>query len=200
PRYLNEIVKNDPSFFAQLVKWLFKRRDGVTENRDTESEELRKQRAEAALELLRSISVLPGSTGATIDQDRLDIWIDQARTLLGEAGRREIGDKQIGEYLARCTEGTDGIWPHEAVRKVIERVRSTDLESGVAISKFNSRGVVSRSPYEGGRQERELSARYKGNAQKLEFTYPRTAGILRELADDYERLAQDQDRSTELRE
>lgn len=73
PRYLNEIVINDPSFFVQLVKWLFKRRDGVTENRDTEPEELRKQRAETALELLRTISVLPGTTGAAIDQEKLSI-------------------------------------------------------------------------------------------------------------------------------
>lgn len=200
PRYLNEIVINDPSFFVQLVKWLFKRRDGVTENKDTEPEELRKQRAETALELLRTISVLPGTTGAAIDQEKLSIWVDQARELLSEAGRREIGDNQIGEYLARCTEGTDGIWPHEAVRNVIETVRSTDFERGVAISRFNSRGIVSRAPYEGGRQERELSDRYRENAQKLELTYPRTAGILRELANDYDRLAQGEDRRAELQE
>ena len=200
PRYLNEIVANDPSFFVQLVKWVFRRRDGISENAETESKETAKQRANVALELLRTISVLPGSTEAVIEPDKLNRWVDQARELLGEAGRREIGDMQIGEYLARCIEGTDGIWPHEAVRNVIERVRSTDLEKGVAISRFNSRGVTSRSPYEGGRQERELAARYRENAQKLELTYPRTAGILRDLANDYDRFAGVEDREVELGE
>jgi len=200
PRYLNEIVANDPSFFVRLVKWGFRRKDGVTENRETESEEIRKQRAEAARNLLRTISVLPGSTGAAIDSDKLNIWVDQVRELLGEIGRQEIGDIQIGEYLARCAEGTDGIWPHGAVRNVIKRVRSIDLEKGVAISRFNSRGVTSRSPYEGGRQERELAIRYRENAQKLELTYPRTAGILRGLANDYDRFAQVEDREVELGE
>ena len=88
---------------------MFRRRDGISENAETESKETAKQRANVALELLRTISVLPGSTEAVIDPDKLNRWVDQARELLGEAGRREIGDMQIGEYLARCTEGTDGI-------------------------------------------------------------------------------------------
>lgn len=200
PRYLNDMVASDPNFFVQLVKWLFKRSDGVIEDKDTESEELRNQRAESAQALLRLISSLPGSTGATIEQDKLNIWVDQARELLGEADRGEIGDNLIGKYLARCAKGTDDIWPHEAVRNVIERVRSADLERGVSTSRFNSRGVTSRSPYEGGIQERKLAASYREDAQKLEFTHPRTSGILRELAEEYDRIAHDHDRRVELRD
>ncbi len=200
PRYLNEMVANDPSFFVQLVKWVSRRRDGVIENREAESEEIRKQRTEATFNLLRTISVLPGSKGAAIDLEKLNKWVDQARDMLSQVGRREIGDIQIGEYLARCLEASDGIWPHEAVRNAIERIRSTDLEKGVAISRFNSRGATSRSLDEGGRQERELASFYRDNAQKIELAYPRTACILRDIANDYAGFAQLEDREVELGE
>jgi hypothetical protein len=198
PRYLNEMVANDPSFFVQLVKWGFKRRDGVTENGEAGSEEIRKQRAEATYNLLRTISISPENTGNTIDSEKLNKWVDQSRDLLSQVGRQVVGDVQIGEYLARCPDGTDGVWPHEAVRNVIERVRSTDLERGVAISRFNSRGATWRSHDEGGGKERELESLYRNNAQKLELTYPRTAGILRDIANDYAGFAQMEDRAVDL--
>lgn len=198
PRYLNGIMINDPSFFVQLLKWQYKRRDGVVENRDSASDELKKQRATASFELFRSISILPGDTGAVIDQEKLDNWVDQARKLSSEAGRGGIGDHQIGNYLGHCSGGADGIWPHEAVRNVIERVKSSEMERGLAISRFNSRGIVSRGIYDGGRQEKELAARYRDNAHNLELSFPRTASILRELADDYDRHAHYEDREVDL--
>ncbi len=200
PRYLNEMVANDPSFFVQLVKWILRPRDGVTENRETESKEIWKQRAEAAFNLLRTVSVLPGSTGPEIDLGKLNKWVDQARDQLSQVGRREVGDVQIGEYLARCKEGIDGIWPHEAVRAVIERARSAELDRGILISRLNSRGMTSRLPFDGGRQEGALAAKYEDDAHKLELTYTRTASILRNLADDYEREAEREDREVDLRE
>lgn len=119
---------------------------------------------------------------------------------MSQVGRQVVGDVQIGEYLARCPDGIDGIWPHEAVRNVIERIRSTDLERGVALSRFNSRGVTCRSHDEGGRKERELESLYRDNAQKLELAYPRTACILRNIANDYAGFAQMEDREVELGE
>jgi hypothetical protein len=156
--------------------------------------------AESARELLNTLSALPGSNGDVIDPQKLNKWVDRARELLETVGRPNVGDHQIGQYMARCPEGTDGIWPHEAVRNVVERIKSNDLEAGIAISKVNSRGLTWRSPYDGGKLERDLETKFANDAKQLALTYPRTAGILRNLANDFRWQAQHNDKEVELRE
>lgn len=199
PRYLSEKVANDPSFFVQLVVWVFRRDEGEDAEENL-AEEAVKQRTETAWELLDTISVLPGCDGESINSNELNEWVDQARKMLSEAGRLKIGDDRIGSYLSRCDEGSDGIWPHEAVRSVIERVRSVELDQAIHIGRINSRGTTTRSPFAGGEQERELAATYEENAQKIELIHPRTADILRSLARSYERDAAREDQKVELRE
>jgi hypothetical protein len=197
PHYLFERIAKEPSFFVQLVAWKYRRQVGKDPKEDL-SEELKRQRAETAWELLDTVSVLPGSEGASINTDELNAWVDLSRKMLDEIGRLKIGDDQIGTYLSRCPEGSDGIWPHEAVRNVIERVRSAELDSGIQIGRFNSRGITSRAPFEGGQQERKLTEIYEENAKKIEFIQPRTACILRDLARSYGRDAKRIDDDVEL--
>ena len=102
--------------------------------------------------------------------------------------------------LAYAPAGTDAIWPHPAVREVIDRLASANLESGIASGVYNSRGVVTKSPYEGGAQERAIAARYRGYADALAITNPQTAGLLRRIAEDYERDAQREDDRAEQRD
>lgn len=199
PRYLSYKVSKDPSFFVQLVVWAFSRDEGEDPEEDL-TEDAVKQRAKTAMELLDTISVLPGSDGATINLDELNDWVNRARQMLHKVGRLKIGDDRIGCYLSRCAEGSDGIWPHEAVRSVIERVRSVELDTAIRVERLNSRGVTSRSPFAGGEQEKILAASYTKNAQKMELIYPRTAEILRSLAKSYENLALHEDWEVELRE
>ena len=199
PVYLSQKVAKDPSFFAQLVVWIFRRDEGVDPEEDL-AEEAVKQRAETARELLDTVSILPGSDGTSINSDELNKWVDQARTILRESGRLKIGDDRIGSYLSRCPVGSDGIWPHEAVRSVIERVRSIELDEAIHVGRINSRGVTSRSPFAGGEQERKLALSYEENAQQIELISPRTADILRGLTRSYERAALREDREVELRE
>jgi len=198
PRYLFQKVSSDPSFFVQLITWVFRRDEGADLKEDV-SEEIAKQRAEIAWELLETVSVLPGSDGGAIDSDRLNMWVGQAREMLKRAGRLRVGDNEIGSYLSRCAEGSDGIWPHEAVRSVIEAVRSVEMDEGIHVGRMNSRGTTSRSPFDGGEQERLLAAKYTTDAQKIELSYPRTADILRGLARSYERDASREDQEVELR-
>jgi len=60
--------------------------------------------------------------------------------------------------------------------------------------------MTSRNPYDGGAQERVLAATYFQDAKRIELKYPRTAGILREIAHQYELDAEREDRESELRE
>ena len=90
--------------------------------------------------------------------------------------------------------GKDGIWPHEAVRDIIERFESLDVERGLEIGKFNQRGVTMRSINEGGEQKRKIALEYEQQAEKLKFEFPRTAGMLFRIGDSYRNQAIFEDR------
>ena len=200
PRYLLKSVSEDPSFFAQLVIWGYRRNDGREDSDEKMTKEQIQQRAEIAWELLRTLSIIPGSEGADIDSNRLHEWVAQVRTILKNAGRGGIGDDRIGDYLSRCPVGSDGIWPHEAIRSVIERVRSEEIEEAVSCGKRNLRGVTTKNPYAGGEQERALAQKYSDDAEAIQLISPRTASVLRSIAKSYEWDAENEDRRVELRD
>jgi hypothetical protein len=197
PRYLFEKIAKEPSFFVQLVAWVYRREDGKAAEENL-SEELKKRRAEKAWKLLDTVSILPGSDGSSINSENLNAWVDQARKKFDEIKCLNIGDELIGKYLSHCPPGNDRIWPHEAVRFVIENARSVELDRGIYIGELNSRGITTRSPYDGGEQERKLTENYEKKAKKIELIYPRTAVILRDLARSYKRDAKRMDDDVEL--
>jgi hypothetical protein len=144
--------------------------------------------------------VLPGQQGSDIDQATLNQWISVARSALKDYGRVEIGDDCIGKYLSTCPVGKDGIWPHECVRAVIERVKSKQIDEAINVGRRNARGVTTRHPYSGGEQERVLAKKYYADADSIQLISPRTAAILRAIGHSYDWDAEREDREVELRE
>ncbi len=59
--------------------------------------------------------------------------------------RLEIADILIEEILAKePTDPSDQVWPHIAVREVVENIDSDDLRRGISIGRHNMLGVVWR--------------------------------------------------------
>ena len=108
-----------------------------------------------------------------------------------------VGDEQIGELLAASPVGADGLWPAEAVRDLLETTGSVRLEAGVQIGRRNLRGIVSKSVYEGGEQERHLQREYEEFARAMGGRWRRTSRVLRAIADSYGREAQREDEEAE---
>jgi len=94
----------------------------------------------------------------------------------------------------------DGAWPHPAVRDVIENAESTELERAFELGVYNGRGVVTRAWNEGGAQETALADRYQSFARTIADRSPRTATLLRRIADGYRAEARRRDEEAELRE
>jgi hypothetical protein len=136
----------------------------------------------------------------TIDAHALRGWVRRARELTAARGRGPIAEERIGQALSGSPVGGEGAWPHEAVRDVIESVASPDLESGFQVGLYNSRGCTRRSPYDGGEQERQLVERYNGYAASVGDRWPRTAALLRRIAEGYRADARREDLRAELRE
>jgi hypothetical protein len=187
PRALHQALASTPSFFVDIVSLVFSGdRDGDKQEKDAITDDDR-ERARRGYALLQSWRRLPGQRDddGTVAPTELMTWVITARQNLADAHRLAIGDELIGQMLSGSPLDPDGGWPAVAVRDVIEDVKSLALDRGIAIGVYNSRGVVTRPIGGGGAEERGLAERYEGYAAIVADTWPRTAALLRNMADSY---------------
>ena len=195
PKLLHRELLRSPLFFAEIVSLIY-RAEGE-EPGDVSEEQ--KNKARLGHDLLDSWRTPPGSKEDDyVDAQELREWVDHARRLVAEGGRGAIGDEVIGRVLSGSPSGQDGAWPVEAIRDIIENIASTDLEHGFEIGTCNSRGVVTKNPAEGGEQERQLTKRYEKHAEAVRDRWPRTAAMLRRIAETYRAEARREDDRSEL--
>lgn len=180
----------------------FKRRNGKDDTSDGLTQE---QKETAVRNSLKILNVLPnfkgnrkGYSSGSFNYKKLKDWVKKVREMLNEAGLKERGDECLGQYLSTCTIGTDGVWPHESIRDIVEDIQSEEFDHGLLLGIINSRGFTTRSPFEGGVQERKLASKYKADADKIKNIYPRTASVLRNIAKSYESNADREDKMTLL--
>ncbi len=193
-------IQENPEFFARLVAWCFRRKDGGSDPADVVVPEDRaRSLAEQSYRLLNSLRRLPGYDDAgQLRAERLLQWVVSVRRRCAELGRSDVCDHCIGELLAHAPVGDDDVWPCEPVREVMEEVRSKALTQGAHMGVYNSRGVQWRG--EGGDQERALAAKYRRWALALRFSHPFVAAnLLDDLAETYEREAGMEDMEADIR-
>jgi transcriptional regulator with XRE-family HTH domain len=193
---LHRFMSTRPNFFVEVLSAVFRAssKEAATDHTPTEQE---KAVASQAWRLLESWAQIPGESKGQIETKVLAEWVGEAHRLAVEAERGSIGDEYIGKLLSHSPEGLDGVWPHPAIREIIETMRNSKIEQGVIIGVHNRRGVTSRGMLDGGQQERALAQRYNGWAEALNFDSPRTSGMLREIARSYETHARDFDETAE---
>jgi hypothetical protein len=202
PLAIHRVLQRDPSFFAQLVAFLYKRDDGTVDPmRAGLTDEQKEAMRGNARTVLDSWHLLPGlRDDGSIDGKELTDWVEAARKQCAETNHVTGGDLQIAEILARSPSDPDGAWPHTAIREVIERLQNQVIERHVPTAVYNKRGVTTRGVFDGGDQERALAKRYEDMAKQVSPKWPRTGGILNELARSYYRDAAREDTMTDLRD
>jgi hypothetical protein len=142
--------------------------------------------ASNAYRLLREWRIVPGTNDeGIVDAAALQDWLSEARRRLRDTDRADIGELQIGEVLAHAPVDRDGTFPTLAVRDVLERAPNDRLGRGFAVGLYNKRGLTRRGMTEGGQQEYHLAKQYDDWAGRIETTHPRTAAILRSVAEGY---------------
>jgi hypothetical protein len=197
PEVLHRELARNPEFFVELVTMIY-RAEGEEPGEGTEQD---RRRAEVAHDLLQNWRTFPGfSADGESDAERLREWVTEARRLLAERGRKAVGDICIGHLLSSPVHGTDGGWPHEAVRDIVEACGSDDLEQGIHTGVYNSRGVVTKDPLQGGDSERGIAGRYEDYASMVSSRWPRTAALLRSIGGTYRHDAKREDLDAEARE
>lgn len=191
---LYRALGKDPSDFVSMITALF-RSDDEPKRSPTAQE---KTFARLSYSVLHNWHTLPGlAEDGTIDGPHLTDWVRGARLAFSDGKRTAIGDEQIGQVLASSPVGTDGVWPAEPVREIIENIGNARLDTGLHIGRTNKRGVTTRGVFDGGDQERELEKNYREMAAKISAQWPRTARVLRGIADSYQHEARRNDSEAE---
>lgn len=186
---LFETMAENPELFVSLICTVFSPASG---ERREPSGALRQQ-AQAAFRALEAFREVPGRTGNDVDATVLRVWVKEALRLTAEADRTKIGAQYVGKVVAHApNDPADQAWPHRAVREVIEEIASDELERGIQIERFNMRGVYSKDPYDGGGAERALAVQARQWAD-ASTAWPRTAGMLVRIAEDWEHHAERED-------
>ena len=196
---LHREISRDPALFADLVAHVYRRDDGQTD--DAVNEQAAWVAGSILVPIMMGQGIVPGRTvDGVVDYEALTAWVNATRRLCAERGRGGIGDDLIGQLLSRAPVGADGIWPCEPVRELLEQVASPDMGNGFTVGTHNRRGVTSRGVFDGGGQERTLVEEYRRQADEIAARWPTTAGLLRRIAESYEREAQWHDRDAEERD
>lgn len=191
---LEGLIAQSPQLFVQVVALACKRSDNGADPPEwlLEDPERQAEAARAAHHLLNQLKTIPGTLeNGTIDAAALAAWLAEARRLCLQYARADRGDHWLGKLLAKAPEGEDGIWPCEAVCEALEEVASPEISQGFYMGVRNPRGF--HLHVEGGEEERELAAKYRGWAERLRFYYPYVAEVLECIAESYEREARRED-------
>jgi len=175
---------SDSKLFVQLLCLLYRPRN---RNKTEEVSEGGESAAHNAWTILHNCKVQPGTDeNGEVETAAFISFVDEAQRLSAEADRLEVCNITLGEILARGPVGADDIFPFEPSRDVLDRIELEDMRRGFRTGCCNKRGITSRSPFDGGGQERELADYYRSQAIALHNTYPYLAGALEGLAKSYE--------------
>lgn len=204
---LHHFMAKDPAFFVEIVSTVYRPHgDDLDSDEDEQAPEeapeeddaLRERRATNAYRLLSSWRQVPGlQPNGRIESAQLREWVDQVSRLLRQARRLPAGQDHFGKVLVSAPADANGAWPPEVVRDLLEDLQNEVIEDGFYVEVLNRRGVTSRSPEDGGGQELELVTRYRDDAKRFADRWPRTASILRKLANSYENEARRNEESAE---
>jgi hypothetical protein len=199
PKVLLRALSVQPSLFIEMLSAVFKASEesSIVDPEPADPEHARAV-ATQAYRLLGLWNRNPGTCDdGTIDGEALEAWIKEARTLAKEAGREDIADNRIGNMLSASPMGSDGNWPAEPVREVIDLFRSKPMIEGFQLGKYNRRGVTTRMPRDGGELERQEATKFRTWAKAIVYDHPHTAKVLDALADEYDREARQHDEGAE---
>jgi hypothetical protein len=200
PRAFFQVLGEDPEHFVRLIENVFRASNDAQPIEGAPVDPRKANAARISFSILRLWRTPPGlgSRDQTIDAAKLTSWVRRVRDLLYERDRVDVGDECIGQLLSGSPFGSDGIWPDESIRDLLEETHSQHILDGLAIGEFNARGTTVRGPADGGNQERSLSAQFDEWALRVSPKWPSTGRLLRELARTYEKWGAREDSMSEL--
>ena len=179
----------EPDYFAECIIAMV---DAVCEEREDFEVQLHFN------EIICWWQIIPGlQEDGTVDSSFLMGWVEAVQKKLVGYVSAEKSELYLGYVLASSPDGADGMWPAEAVRSVIEHMKSSVLERGISTRCYNRDSRGTRRDYIGGVPEWCLVNKYREFSRCMTLRWPRTAALLSRLAEDYEIEARQEDTKVE---
>lgn len=190
-------LMTEPHLFTELICSLYKPEHGEREEPVTDAG---RATAKIAWRIFYACRLQPGTRDdSTIDPDAFTVFIDAAIDLCRQKDRLTMCEQTLGQILAYAPADEDGTWPFLPARDVLDRQEFEEMRNGFIVGTHNSRGVTSRSPCEGGDQERDLSAHYRSQAERTQYAHPNMSATLERIAKSYESQGNREDLEASLR-
>lgn len=205
PVALHGYISDEPMMFVDIISKVY-RPEGASDEKDGDStgldvnESISSDSSQAtnAQKLISTWRKIPGHLeDGKFDESQLRSWVESVRVKLLKLNRLVVGDIHIGQVFAYAPSDSDESWPCVPIRDLIEELQNTNIERGFRAQIINNRGVTSRGLYDGGDQERNLATQFRERSVKVADQWPRTAAVLRSIADGYERDARGNDGDSE---
>lgn len=179
----------EPDYFAECIIAMV---DAVCEEREDFEVQLHFN------EIICWWQIIPGlQEDGTVDSSFLMGWVEAVQKKLVGYVSAEKSELYLGYVLASSPDGADGMWPAEAVRSVIEHMKSSVLERGISTRCYNRDSRGTRRDYIGGVPEWCLVNKYREFSRCMTLRWPRTAALLSRLAEDYEIEVRQEDTKAE---
>lgn len=200
PMKIHMAINSNPSLFSQLISFIYKPKNNKNiNNEENINKDLLENRANISRKVLDSFDLIPGiDDNGIIDENQLIKWIKEARQNCKDIDRETPCDIEIGFILAGSSYGKDGVWPDVPIRNFIENHSNKVILDHIKNKVYNNRGGTSRSMDDGGKQERDISKKYRRMGETLRLKWPKTSSVLLSIAEHYDNEAQYNDIESEL--
>lgn len=188
PKFLESQLANDPEFFCEMIRLVFRSKKDQYDAEDLSDE--RKRIASSAYRLLNKWRIPPGTRDdGTYHGDDLIVWLKAVRKKCLETGHLDMAMTAVGSVLVHVAADPDGFWINRSAATALNSKDAGDMRDGFRTALYNSRGVHTVDPT--GNAERELEEKNRVQAEVTEAAgYHRLATTLRELADSYKHEAE----------
>ncbi|MEJ7739860.1 MAG: hypothetical protein WKF97_20730 [Chitinophagaceae bacterium] len=161
PATLFNKLSKDPQFFIDMVLLVNKPYEGTSDELNEEKKDERYKKVDSAKRLLESLRMIPGvDRDGTINEEVLNHWVTTVRAQAIEINCLDGVDSQIGVLMAWYPRNNT-YWPAKEICEVIDHCESAVMMSDFRTEIYNSRSVHVKGAYEGGGQERSLSAYFE---------------------------------------
>lgn len=190
PHLMAEIL-SEPASFMELIYLVFRPHSAEPE---PIPENLHAS-AETAGSLLHNGRGVPGrGSNGNINIELFFKWINRVREVAKDKDREAVTDLTVGTWLSDWPLNKNlECWPDPVIAELLDKDDCNDIRRGFRTGVYNSRGVTSRMPYDGGKQEREVAEEFRHFSTHWKDSKTNVAAMIESLAESYEQEARRHD-------
>lgn len=185
PKALFKYLGRDPELFCEMIKFLYKKDDGTTEDfKNITSEQLEGIRS-MSYSVLHAWKGFPGHDDNGFNPEVFNEWMKKCNELNEKNARVNVSKVEIGSILARSPSGPNNEWPHPLIADLLEEESDETLKRNFRVGIYNKRGTVSKSLGDGGEQERSLADVYRSYSEHYRVSHPAVSRVLEQISEGY---------------